>query len=105
MRARTRTPTAPLRDGHDDGRRSGKNSVRRSHEGAVRRHLLAQSATAARAEDGMIIDVNASLGHYAFRALRHNTAATLLELMDRNGIVKAVVSSLPALFYRDAHRG
>ena len=53
----------------------------------------------------MIIDVNASLGHYAFRALRHNTAATLLELMDRNGIAKAVVSSLPAVFYRDAHRG
>lgn len=25
--------------------------------------------------------------------------------MDRHGIVKAVVSSLPAMFYRDAHRG
>lgn len=25
--------------------------------------------------------------------------------MDRHGIVKAVVSSLPARFYREAHRG
>lgn len=53
----------------------------------------------------MIIDVNATLGHYPFRSLRHNTAAGLLALMDRNGIRRAVVSSLPAVFYRDAHRG
>lgn len=53
----------------------------------------------------MIIDVNACLGHYPFRALRHNTAETLLALMDRNGIDRAVVSSLHAVFYRDAHRG
>jgi hypothetical protein len=30
----------------------------------------------------MIIDVNAYLGHFAFRQLRHNTAASLLALMD-----------------------
>ena len=53
----------------------------------------------------MIIDVNACLGHYPFRRLRFNTAATLLDLMDRNGIDRAVVSSLHAVFYRDAHRG
>lgn len=53
----------------------------------------------------MIIDVNAHLGHYPFRALRHTTAAELIALMDRNGIARAVVSSLPAVFYRDAHRG
>jgi predicted TIM-barrel fold metal-dependent hydrolase len=53
----------------------------------------------------MIIDVNACLGHYPFRSLRFNTAATMLGLMDRNGIDRAVVSSLHAVFYRDAHRG
>jgi predicted TIM-barrel fold metal-dependent hydrolase len=53
----------------------------------------------------MIIDINACLGHYPFRRLRFNTAATMLELMDRNGIDRAVVSSLNALFYRDAHQG
>jgi predicted TIM-barrel fold metal-dependent hydrolase len=53
----------------------------------------------------MIIDVNASLGHYPFRKLRFNTADRMVGLMDRNGIEKAVVSSLHAAFYRDAHRG
>lgn len=53
----------------------------------------------------MIIDVNACLGHYPFRQFRHHTAPDMLALMDRNGIDRAVVSSLHALFYRDAHRG
>ena len=53
----------------------------------------------------MIIDINASLGHYAFRALRFNTAEKLMSLMDRHGLTRAVVTSSPALFYRDAHRG
>lgn len=53
----------------------------------------------------MIIDVNASLGHYPFRRLRSRTAEEIIALMDRNGITKAVVSSLHAVFYRDAHRG
>lgn len=53
----------------------------------------------------MIIDVNACLGHYPFRSLRFNTAEKMIGLMDRNGIDQAVVSSLHAVFYRDAHRG
>ena len=53
----------------------------------------------------MIIDVSAHLGPYPFRALRHTTAAAMIGLMDRSGIARAVVSSLPAVFYRDAHRG
>lgn len=53
----------------------------------------------------MIIDVNAYLGHYPFRSLRFNTAEHLVGLMDRFGIARAVVSSLPAVFYRDSHQG
>jgi hypothetical protein len=53
----------------------------------------------------MIIDVNACLGPYPFRQLRHTTAEEMIGLMDRNGIDRAVVSSLQAVFYRDAHRG
>ncbi|MCP4782586.1 MAG: amidohydrolase family protein [Fuerstiella sp.] len=53
----------------------------------------------------MIIDVHAHLGHYPFRRLRHNTAPGLLDLMDRNGINKAVVSSLNSVFYRNVHEG
>ncbi|MBL7189497.1 MAG: amidohydrolase family protein [Phycisphaerae bacterium] len=53
----------------------------------------------------MIIDVNAYLGHFAFRRLRHNTAASLLALMDSKQIDKAVVSSASAITYRNAQAG
>lgn len=53
----------------------------------------------------MIIDVNAALGHYPFRSLRQTTATQMVDLMDRSSIHRAVVSSLHAAFYRDAHRG
>jgi hypothetical protein len=53
----------------------------------------------------MIVDVNAYLGHFAFRRLRHNTAAALLALMDSKGIDKAVVSSAGAITYRNAQAG
>ena len=53
----------------------------------------------------MIVDVNAYLGHFAFRQLRHNTAASLLALMDSKRINKAVVSSASAITYRNAQAG
>lgn len=53
----------------------------------------------------MIIDLNASVGHYPFRRLRHRTAAEIVGLLDRQGIDRAVVTSLHAVFYRDAQRG
>jgi len=53
----------------------------------------------------MIIDVNAYLGHFAFRRLRHNTASGLLKLMDARKIDKAVVSSAAAITYRNAQAG
>jgi len=53
----------------------------------------------------MLIDVNAYLGHFAFRQLRHNTASGLLKLMDRAAIGRAVVSSASAIAYRNAQAG
>jgi predicted TIM-barrel fold metal-dependent hydrolase len=53
----------------------------------------------------MIVDVNAYLGPFAFRRLRHNTAAGLLALMDSKKIDKAVVSSAAAITYRNAQAG
>ena len=53
----------------------------------------------------MIVDVNAYLGHFAFRQLRHNTAASLLQLMDAKRIDKAAVSSASAITYRNAQAG
>ncbi len=53
----------------------------------------------------MIIDVNAYLGHFAFRQLRHHTAAALLALMDTKRIDQAVVSSASAITYRNPQAG
>ncbi len=53
----------------------------------------------------MIIDASAHLGPYPFRSLRDTTAPQMVARMDRLGIAHAVVSSLPAVFYRDGHRG
>jgi uncharacterized protein len=53
----------------------------------------------------LIIDVNAYLGHFAFRQLRHNTAASLLALMDRARIDRAVVSSASSISYRNPQAG
>lgn len=53
----------------------------------------------------MIIDIHAYLGHFAFRRLRHNTATSLLALMDARSIDKAVVSSASAITYRNAQSG
>jgi uncharacterized protein len=52
-----------------------------------------------------LIDCNAWLGHYPFRAVPNNTVDGLLRLMDRHGIERAVVSSLHSVFYTDAHSG
>ena len=49
----------------------------------------------------MILDVNAYLGHFAFRHLRHHTADALLSLMDPCGIDQAMVSSISAVTYRN----
>jgi predicted TIM-barrel fold metal-dependent hydrolase len=53
----------------------------------------------------MKIDVNAYLGPFAFRRLRHNTARALLKLMDSKALDKAVVSSAGAITYRNAQAG
>jgi predicted TIM-barrel fold metal-dependent hydrolase len=52
-----------------------------------------------------VIDANAWLGHYPFRAVPDNTPDGLLRLMDRYGVEQAVVSSLHSVFYSDAHSG
>ncbi len=52
-----------------------------------------------------MIDVNAYLGHFAFRQLRHNTADSLLRMMDRAGIERACVSSAASITYRNAQSG
>ncbi|MCD6335419.1 MAG: amidohydrolase family protein [Candidatus Latescibacteria bacterium] len=50
----------------------------------------------------MTVDVNAYLGHWPFRPLHYNTADGLITLMDRNGIDRAVVSSIHGIFYKNS---
>jgi predicted TIM-barrel fold metal-dependent hydrolase len=53
----------------------------------------------------LIIDVNAYLGPFAFRRLRHQTARELLGLMDSRQIDRAIVSSAPAITFRNCQPG
>ena len=53
----------------------------------------------------MLFDINAHLGPFALRELRHTTAEDLLSFMDRHGIGRALVSSAAAIAYKDCHSG
>lgn len=51
-----------------------------------------------------LFDVNASVGHWPFRALPWRTVDDLLRLMDGAGIEWACACNLHGLFYKDAHQ-
>src|SRR5262249_25988931 len=78
----------------------------RPDRGAARADLLAELPGHPGPEAQVVIlDANAWLGHYPFRAVPHHTPDGLLRLMDRHGIDRAVVASLHAVFYRDPQPG
>lgn len=52
-----------------------------------------------------LLDINAWLGHYPWRHLRHNDASSLVALMDQVGIDQAVVSSIDAVYYNNPQPG
>lgn len=52
-----------------------------------------------------IIDANAFIGNWAFRRLRRNDAAGVIEMMDRFGIQRACVASADAILYKDCQSG
>jgi predicted TIM-barrel fold metal-dependent hydrolase len=51
----------------------------------------------------VLIDINVSLGHWAFRSLCHNTPQALLLRMDACRIDVAVVASIHGALYKDVH--
>lgn len=53
----------------------------------------------------MIIDVNTYVGHWPFRSVKNTTLEERMKQMDEKGIDIACVSSLNAIFYRDAQSG
>lgn len=52
-----------------------------------------------------LLDVNVFVGSYPFRHLPHPDPATLIRVMDREGIATAWVGHLPSAFYRDPSPG
>jgi len=49
----------------------------------------------------MLIDINASVGHWPFRQLRGATAEALLERMNDYGVDIAVVANINGIFYKN----
>lgn len=49
----------------------------------------------------MFIDINAHVGHWPFKKLRHNTCALLLQRMNKFGVDVSVVSNLNGIFYKN----
>ena len=49
----------------------------------------------------MLIDINANVGHWPFRKMRHNTCEALSERMDKFGVDVSVISNMNGIFYKD----
>jgi predicted TIM-barrel fold metal-dependent hydrolase len=49
----------------------------------------------------MLLDINASVGHWPFQQRKYNTCETLLEKMNRFGVNVSVISNLNGIFYKN----
>jgi predicted TIM-barrel fold metal-dependent hydrolase len=49
----------------------------------------------------MLIDINASVGHWPFQHYNYNTCVSLLGRMNRYGVNVSVISSLNGIFYKN----
>ena len=49
----------------------------------------------------MLLDINASVGHWPFQQFKYNTCGALLERMNRFGISISVISNLNGIFYKN----
>jgi uncharacterized protein len=49
----------------------------------------------------MLLDINASVGHWPFQHYNYNTCATLLERMDKYGVNISVIGNLNGIFYKN----
>jgi uncharacterized protein len=49
----------------------------------------------------MLLDINASVGHWPFQHYNFNTCSTLLERMNRYGVSASVISNLNGIFYKN----
>jgi len=49
----------------------------------------------------MLLDINASVGHWPFQHHNYNTCETLLDRMNRYGVNVSVISNLNGIFYKN----
>ncbi len=49
----------------------------------------------------MLIDINASIGHWPFKQVKNNTCSKLLERMNKFGVSISVISNLNGIFYKN----
>lgn len=49
----------------------------------------------------MLLDINASVGHWPFQHFNYNNCGTLLDRMNRYGVNISVISSLNGIFYKN----
>jgi uncharacterized protein len=49
----------------------------------------------------MLLDINASVGHWPFQQFKNNTCKTLFERMNRFGVDVSVISNLNGVFYKN----
>lgn len=49
----------------------------------------------------MLLDINAYVGHWPFKQLKHNTCVELLERMNKFGVDASIVSNINGIFYKN----
>jgi uncharacterized protein len=49
----------------------------------------------------MLLDINAYVGHWPFKQLKHNTCGMLLDRMNKFGVDVSVISNLNGIFYKN----
>ena len=49
----------------------------------------------------MLLDINAYVGHWPFKQLKHNTCAALLERMNKFGVDASIISNINGIFYKN----
>ena len=49
----------------------------------------------------MLLDINASVGHWPFQHYNYNTCGSLLGRMNKYGVNVSVISNLNGIFYKN----
>jgi uncharacterized protein len=51
----------------------------------------------------MLLDINASIGHWPFQHYNYNTCGSLLDRMNTHGVNVSVIGNLNGIFYKNTH--